>query len=261
LSSPISRWAGYEHYRDLVLILLAKDLKVRYRGMFLGYAWSVLHPLAFTAVLYVVFKLFVRIDIENYTLFLVCGLFPWQWIANSASSSTLMFVGNSSLIKKVLFPRLFLVAAGVLNDLVHFVLALPVIMVFVLWTYGGLYYSWTYQIPPMLVVTFLVTFGLAMLIGTCNVFLRDIERLVSILLMLWFYMTPVLFKPDMVPERFRWVNYANPMAAVIISWRSILQNGDVPNLYFYVAVVWGIVFCCAGYAVYRKLEWRFAELV
>jgi lipopolysaccharide transport system permease protein len=112
------------------------------------------------------------------------------------------------------------------------------------------------------VVTFLVTSGMALFIATCNVFLRDIERLVSLILMLWFYMTPVLYKPEMAPERYQWlVKYANPLAPCIIAWRSVFLDHTLPIKALGTSAAWGIIFFVIGYQVYRRLEWRFAELV
>jgi len=260
-SGAASRSSNFEHYRDLVLTLVAKDLKVRYHSTVLGYAWSLLHPLAFAGVLYIVFKIFVKLDIENYTLFLLTGLFPWHWIQNSIGASTFMFLGNSSLIKKVRFPRAVLVVSGVLNDLVHFVLTVPVILILLLWFHGTIHASLLYQVPLLVGITFLTTVGLALLVATCTVFLRDIERLVSILMMLWFYLTPVLYKPEMVPENLRWVLYANPLAPCIICWRGVFLDGALPPAYAAAAALWAVAIAMLSYHVYRRLEWRFAELV
>lgn len=250
-----------EHYRDLVTALVAKDLKVRYHSTALGYAWSLLHPLTFTAVFYVVFQVFVKIKIENYTLFLVSGLFPWHWLQNSVAASTYTFIYNSSLIKKVRFPRVLLVVAAVSNDLIHFLLSLPVIALLLLCFKGTLYSHWVFQIPLMIGITFLIASGLALLVATCTVFLRDIERLVSIFMMIWFYMTPVLYTPEMIPANLRWVLYANPLAPCIICWRGVLLDGALPPAFFATASAWAAAIAFVGYRVYRRLEWRFAELV
>ncbi len=251
----------YRHYLDLVSVLVAKDLKVRYRSTMLGYVWSLLYPLAFALIFYFLFRVIARIEVENYALFLITGLFPWHWISNSVSASTFYFLGNGSLIKKVMFPRILLVTAGVLNDLVHFVLTIPVIVLFLLWHKMLPPLSWGYQVPLMVLVTFLTAMGMALFIATCTVFLRDIERLVSLVLTLWFFLTPILYPADMIPDRLRWTNYANPLGPLMIGWRRVLLEGDLPLDLLGAAVFWAALFFVLGYLVFRRLEWRFAELV
>ena len=107
----------------------------------------------------------------------------------------------------------------------------------------------------------IVTSGLALFFATCNLFLRDIERLVTLLFTLWFYVTPVLFPADMIPDKFRWVIYANPLAPLIIAWRQVLLEGTLPLDLAGIALIWGVAFLLLGYRVYRTLHWRFAELV
>ena len=142
----------FQYYIDLILVLTQKELKVRYKSSILGYLWSVAHPLAFAVVFYVAFKVIVKIPVENYALFLICGLFPWQWFANSVNAAPMIFLGNAPLIKKVNFPRNLIPFTLVLQDMVHFVLAIPVIILFLFFAgkipgllvacwYSGLDYS------------------------------------------------------------------------------------------------------------------------
>lgn len=246
---------------DLVLVLLGKELKVRYKGTVLGYAWSVAYPLAFTLVFYFVFRLIARVPIENYALFLVMGLFPWQWFQNSINGANGFLLANAPLIKKVSFPRSLLVLTGVLNDLVHFVASIPVIVALLLWSGGRPTAAWLWQVPILIVIQFGVTYGLSLLVATANLYLRDLERLVGIVTMLWLYVTPVLYSWDMVPASIRWTRWLNPMALVIGSWREVFAEGHLSTEIVAAAAGWSILIAVAGQLVYRRLEWRFAELV
>jgi lipopolysaccharide transport system permease protein len=251
----------YQYYKDLLFVLLAKELKVRYKNTFLGYAWSLLHPLAFALVFFVLFKLVMRIEVRDYTLFLICGLFPWQWFQNSVNASTFFFLGNSSLIKRVKFPKELLVMTGVMNDLLHFILSIPVIVAFMLYYHKTPSIFWLWQIPLLLIVQFLFTYAIALLVSTLNLFFRDLERLTMILTMLWFYLTPVLFPVEMIPEGFKWVIYLNPMGALIVAWRTVFLDGALPLEFLMAPVVPTILIYLLGHRVYKSLEWRFAELV
>lgn len=250
-----------KYYRDLVWVLFLKELRVRYKSTVFGYAWSILNPLAFATAFYVLFKVFARIQVENYALLLICGLFPWQWFQNSVSSANLAFLANGSLIKKLRFPRYFLVLSGTMNDLFHFLASLPVVVVFLFWYGGGPSWHWIYQVPLMLALQFAFTFGLALLVATCNLFFRDLERLTGIALLLWMYVTPVLFPAEMVPERFRWWMGLNPMAAFIINWHNVFLRGEMSWSLCLRAAAFAAVSLAAGSTAYRSLERRFAEIV
>jgi len=251
----------FKYYRDLVLVLIAKELKLRYKSTFLGYAWSIFHPLAFALVYFIAFKVVMRIQMENYALFLICGLFPWQWFANSTVASNTFFIMNSSLIKKVKFPRQFLVLTGVLNDLIHFVASIPVIVGFMFYYHQCPSVSWLYQVPLLAVILFGITYGLSLLIASCNLFFRDLERLTSIFVTLWFFMTPIIYPVKMIPESLQWIVYVNPMASVVICWQSVFLEGVLPLDHCVVSICFSVLAYELGINVYRRLQWRFAEIV
>ena len=109
---------------DLTLILTRKEMQVRYKSNVLGYLWSVLQPLSFALVYFIAFKIFMRFKMENYTLYLLTGMFPWQRFANSVNEASATFTGNASIIKKINFPRNLLVASTIIKDGIHFILFL-----------------------------------------------------------------------------------------------------------------------------------------
>lgn len=249
------------HARDLVAVLLAKELKVRYRNTVLGYAWSVLNPLAFAGVLFFVFKVIIRIQIENYLLFLIAALFPWQWFQNSIIAANGFFLSNASLLKRVRFPRSVLVFTAILNDMVHFLASLVVIVLIMSWHRAWPHVSWLWLVPLLLAVQFALTFGLALVVATANLFFRDLERLTGIFTMLWFYLTPVTFAEAMIPEKLKWVVYVNPMAGLVLCWRDVLLHGQLRWDYFGTASAAALLALAAGASIYQAKKWRFAEIV
>lgn len=251
-----------QYLYDLILVLTRKDLKVRYQSSFLGYFWSIGHPLAFAAVFYFAFKVILKVPTEAFALFLVVGLFPWQWSSNSIAIASTVFLANSSIIKKVNFPRSVIPLTVVLQDMLHFVLSIPVIMLFMLVFHKPMFYgSWVYGLPLLLTLQFFLTYGFALLISSINLFFRDLERLVTIFLTLFFYLTPVIYPLEMVPPAYRWLIYANPFSAIILSWRELFLDGrlDPALLAGSAGFAAGIFFL--GYGVYRRLSWKFAEVV
>jgi lipopolysaccharide transport system permease protein len=248
------------HYRDLVLVLLTKELKLRYKFTVLGYAWSVLHPLAFALVYFILLNRIMRVDID--LLKLICAMFPWQWFQNSVSASNNVFLGNWTLIKKVRFPRSTLVVAGVLNDLVHFAASIPVILAFMLGFDILPSLSWIWQVPALTAIQLGFILGLSLLMGTANLFFRDLERLTSILTMLWFFATPVLFGVEQLRRAgLEWMLYLNPMAPMVEGWRTVFLQGTLDPRLLAAAAAWSLVSLGIGSLVYRRHEWRFAEIV
>ena len=150
------------YYVDLVTVLTHKELKVRYKSNVLGYLWSVANPLSLAVVFYLTFKVIMRINIENYVVFLIAGLFPWQWFSNSTSTAPMVLLANASLIKKVSFPRNLIPLVQVMQDMIHFLLSIPVIVLFMIFYKIPISWSWFYGIPILLVLQFTLNYGLSL---------------------------------------------------------------------------------------------------
>ncbi len=251
----------FENYRDLLLVLLKKEMKVRYTNKMLGYLWSVASPLAFAFVYYIAFQVVMQVPIPNYPLFLLSGLLPWQWFSNSVDSAPQLFLNNAPIIKKVNFPRDIISMAVVLNHMTHFFLSLPVIVVFLLVFQKLPSVHWVYGIPLLMVVQAAMVHGITLILATFNLFLRDIERLVSILLNLVFYFTPILYSVELIPTQYRHLIFFNPVAPLMVNWRNMLMDGTLDWGYLVVSLGYSLLFLGLGYVVYRKLSWRFAEVV
>jgi len=267
------------HYWDLVLVLTRKEIKVRYKNHLLGYLWSVASPLAFALVLYVVFSLVAgRFKMQNYHVFLISGLFAWQWFANSVGVSPMIFRSNSSIIKKINFPRSIIPLATVLQDMIHFVLCIPIIVIFLLifdkepnwsWRYGVplllfnniLSWSWLYGIPLLLGMQLCLTYGIVLIIASVNLFFRDMEKLTNILILLLFYATPVFYPVSKIPPDYIFAVYVNPLAPLIVSWRSLILDGSLNAGYLGVAAAYSAAILAIGYIVYKELCGRFAEVI
>lgn len=253
--------AKITYYIDLILVLTAKEIKVKYKNSFLGYLWSLLHPLSMAVVFYFAFKFVMKIPLENFTLFLISGLFPWQWFSNSVAASATSLLANSSLIKKVNFPRYFIPLSLVLNDAFHFTVSLPVIIGFVLFYHITITPSWIYGVPLLMLTQFLVTYGLSLMVSSINLFFRDIERLVIIGLNILFYLTPIIYDIKLVPERFRNYFLFNPLFGVIEGWHNLFLKGFVDWKLYGISLFQCLIIFLMGFFVFKKLSWRFAEVL
>jgi lipopolysaccharide transport system permease protein len=242
-------------------VLTAKEIKVRYKNNFLGYLWSIANPLAFAFVFFVAFKVVMRIKMEDYSLFLISGLFPWQWFSNSVNTSPSIFLGNSSIIKKVSFRRGIIPLAMILQDMFHFIFSIPVITVFLFLFGKSPSLSWLYGIPILLVLQLLITYGVSLVISSINLFFRDMERLTSIFITFLFYFTPIIYNESMIPPKFTPLIKLNPISPLMISWRNLFLTGTLEPMYLMLTAVYGSLALAFGYLIYRRLSWRFAEVL
>ncbi len=203
----------------------------------------------------------VQVPGVPYALFLIAGLFPWQWVANSINASPTIFLNNATLLKKVRFPRQILVAVTVLNDALHFTLAVPAITIF-LFIYGlKPSWIWLVGIPIIAIAQFLTVYGIALALASTNLFFRDLERLTVLGVTFLFFLTPIVYSATMVPMQYRAILELNPIAPLILSWQQLFLSGSldlelIVKSYISAGFFWGI-----GGLIYRRLCWRFAEVV
>lgn len=257
----VAREVYWEHLWDLVVILTQKEIKSRYKNSALGYLWSVANPLLFAVIYYIVFGQIMKVPIENYALFLLAGLLPWHWLANSLSAAPHIFLANATLIKKVRFPRNVLVVSYVLNEGIHFALSIPVIIGFLL--LNGMSPSWTWLVgvPLLLVAEFLIVYGIAVMLASLNLFFRDLERLTALVLTISFFLTPITYSSAMAPVAYRSLLYANPVTPLIESWRELFLHGELSWLWIGSCYLSALGTLLVGSFVYWRMSPKFAEVI
>ncbi len=247
---------------EITLQLIIKDFRARYKGTLLGYAWALVTPLIFASIFNFVFQRILRFEIENYPLFLVSGLFAWQWFSNSISGAAGCFLQNASLIKKINFPRFLLPLSVVLIDALHFLFALPIIMVFlVVWSKPALHFSWIYGLPMVGLSQLTIIYGITLCVSSLNTIFRDIDKIVNLLVIMLFYLTPVFYPLSVIPENLRKVIELNPMTGIITSWQNLFLTGNFEWTPLLISMVWAVVLMLVGAGVYKKMSTRFAEVL
>ncbi len=215
------------YLRDLLRELVARDMKLRYKGSVMGIAWSLLNPLAQLLVFSFIFKLILPLNIPNYTAFLFTGLLVWTWFQTSLFAATTAIIEGEALIKRPGFPTAILPVVTVLSNLIHFLIALPLLMLFLIITGVGI--QWTIVLLPLVVaVQFLFALSLAYFAATFHVTFRDTQHLIGVALMLLFYLTPIFYDSSVVPEQFQFVYRLNPILHLIEAYRAILVEGVLP---------------------------------
>jgi lipopolysaccharide transport system permease protein len=215
-------------YRGLLLSLTQRELKARYRGSFLGFLWTFLNPTLQMLVYTLLFSVYMRQQIENYTYFMFIGLLPWIWFSSSVNGGASSISDRRDLLTKVRFPAQVLPATVVLTNLCNFALSVPLLLG--LGIFFGRWPSWHIIVFPVVVfVQLCVTLALAYLLSAINVKFRDLQQIVSNLLTMCFFVTPIFYRVTTVPAAFReLVVLANPMAVMITSYQSIFYDHELP---------------------------------
>ena len=249
------------YYKELLLVITKKEIKVRYKNSYFGYLWSILNPLGFALVFYFVFKIVMRVEMKDYALFLVVGLFPWQWIANTTAASTVVYVSNASIIKKVNFPRSILPLATAMQDMFHFCCAIPIIILFLLIYSKQPSTLWFFGVPLLLLIQLTMVYGIALSLSSVNLFFRDLEQIIPIFLNFMFYPTPILYPIKLIPENLQHLVYFNPFAPIILSWRSLLFRGELDFFLIAMSAGYALSILAIGVLIYQKTKYRFAEVL
>jgi ABC-type polysaccharide/polyol phosphate export permease len=259
-------------YRELIRNLVVRDLKVRYKNSILGVAWSLLSPLLMMIVYTVFFTVLLPNDnIPYYPVFLLCGTLPWDFFNDSVMQATDSIVGNAHLLKKVYFPREVLPISTVLSNLVNFLIALPLFFLLAL-IYGTPLSWWALLMPITLLIQLAFILGLTFLLSTLNVFYRDTRHLLGVAVRAWFFLTPVVYSINIVPQERQilgitfnprlWLYRLNPMASVIASYRNLLYHGEPTGLDFLLrTAVTALLVFVVGYLVFLRYSSRFGEEV
>ncbi len=265
----IRRLQELVRYRDLLGNLVLRDLKVRYKNSVLGVLWSLLNPLLMTLVFTIVFTLMLPSSIDKFPVFFMAGFLPWSFFASSVSSATGSIVNNAGLIKKVYFPREILPLADVLSNLVHLLVAFVVLFGMIL-AFGVRLTPSVLLLPIIVLAEVMFITGMALLLATANVFYRDTQHILQVVLQAWFFLTPIFYPITLMPQnkvifgvtvniQF-WARRLNPMASLIASYQDVLYWGSPTGWDFFLRTfATCLIVLIIGYAVFAHYSHRFGE--
>jgi len=216
--------------RELLLILVNRNLKIRYKNSALGFFWSLLTPVLLI-VIYGVFAHILKFNKSrpDYLQFLIIGIVVWQFLAMCLNDSLGVILGNANLIKKTSFPRFILPLSMVLANLINFMLTLVVLggyLVGIHMTFGNI------AILPLVMLTqSALCLGMSLILSTANVFFRDTEHILGVFVLAWFFLTPIFYPIEhqlaLLPPRVHWLAFLNPMTGIVCGYRSVLMSDSV----------------------------------
>jgi lipopolysaccharide transport system permease protein len=254
-------------YRGLIQSLVARELKARYRGSVLGFCWSFINPLLLLAIYSFIFTTIMpnRVEgVQPYALFMLCGILPWTWFAASLTEASNSLIAGGNLIKKVLFPAEVLPIVSVLANMVHFFLALPIVILFLI-LYRHPPDAWDLAWFPVVVLVQLVfTTGIGLALAALTVHFRDIRDILANVLMLWFFSTPIIypwFQKEVLP--YKLLFDLNPFTHLAISYQEILFFPDAIGHWRWLLALGAasVGVFLAGYWLFDRLRDSFVEVV
>ncbi|MDH4264425.1 MAG: ABC transporter permease [Deltaproteobacteria bacterium] len=246
---------------DLLWLLTKKEITLKYKRTFLGIFWSLLNPILLSLVLFIAFKIFLKIQMENYAFFFLSALFPWNWFSASTTMATATLIGNVNLIKKIRFPRHFLILAVVLAQLVNLLFALPIIITLAYFSGKGLGVIWLLGIPILITIQFIVTTGISLLTAMVNAYFRDMEYIIGVAMSMLFWMTPIIYPLEMVPKAYKIYLTLNPLTYLITAWRDIFMFNSINWANIGISFGSALVFFFLGVFVFQRLGRRLDEVI
>lgn len=256
----IARIKEIYDYREMIVSLVKRDLKGRYKGSVLGFFWTFLNPLLQLVVYTMVFSVIMRSNIKDYYMFLFVALIPWIFFNTSFSGGSNCVLSEQNMIQKIYFPREVLPISFVTSQFVNMILSFFVVFaVMIVMRYK--FNVWALMcLPIIMIVEYILSLGFAMLMSAITVYFRDLGYLAGIVGMAWQFLTPVMYDFSMVPEQLLWVFKLNPMTSVIVAYRDILYYAKVPEFGTLLsAVIVGIVVLIVGWFTFDRLQRRFVE--
>ena len=240
--------------RHLLLRLALKELRSKYSGSILGVWWAIISPLLIMLVISFVFTKIMSMPIKNFPLFCLSAILPWFFFANAIMDSNSAFSANAQMVRQFSLPAEFMPVSSVLSNFLTFIIGL--FFMIIIFLIANIKIAGVLAFLPLVLFSHLLfTIGLSLLLATINVFFKDLSHLLSVILMFWFWMTPIFYSADMIPSDYRFVMSLNPMAIFTTLYRDILFYGQVSNLYLFVAAfLIGIISLTVGWAVFLAKE-------
>jgi len=251
------RWL---HFRDVILVLVGRDYKGRYKNTALGFAWSVISPLLFLLTFYFIFKLVIDLGIPRYATFVFSGVIAWTWFSTSLSQAVLSIPAHPNLVGQPGFPVAALPIVAVTSNLINFMISLPLLLVILAIEGSAPTPALLIGLPLLVATQFVLTLSVAYVVAAINVTFRDTQFILPIILQLGYYVTPIFYDVSRVPRDYRPIFDLNPMVAIITAYRNLLMHGILPDWTMLAGVfAASILLLVLGYRYFQRASHRFLE--
>jgi len=264
---PIEGWRTLDlkelwAYRELFWVLTMRDVKVRYKQTVLGATWAIIRPVTTMVIFSVIFGRLAKMPSDGfpYPIFVYAGLLPWLFFASAITASGQSLIGSSQLVSKVYFPRLIIPMSSIGVGLVDLAVATGILLLMML--YYGVGWSLNLFAAPILLIAVIFTaLGIGNYLSALNAAYRDFTHVMPFLVQIWMYMTPVIYPVSLVPNRWQWVLYMNPMTGLIEGFRSSFLGKPFDVSGLAISFIVAIVMFVFGIAYFEKIERRLADII
>jgi ABC-type polysaccharide/polyol phosphate export permease len=253
--------------RSLIRNFVARDLRARYIGSFMGLFWSVIHPVVLLVSYTFVFSVILGIRLQpdagtrSYPLFLFCSILPWLFFSDTLQRSSTIIIDNANLVTKTLFPSEILPLAVLLSAFVNHLTGFAILLCIIFFTIGKVS-VFILLIPVYFLLLMLFTLGIAWFVSSLNVFVRDVSQILSVVLTFWFWFTPIMYSMDRFPRKLLFLVRYNPMAHVVTGYRDCLLRRRMPDLNIMaVLALAAVVVFAAGGLFFRKTKREFVDIL
>jgi len=260
-------------YRELLVAFSRTELKVKYKNSVLGFVWSMLNPALYLVIFWIVFTKFLGAAIPSFPIYLLSGLLAWNLWSGSLGGSVSSLIGNANLVTKVYFPREILplatIGANLMNFFFQFVVLLGALAVF----RYGVGPEALILVPTALVVELVLLVGVSLIVAVLNVYFRDVQHLLELVLLAWFWMTPIVYQPAIIQAKQPWlfrIYLLNPMTAIVLAFQrgiygqheGVSIGGETVGWYLQrlgLVALGALILVAIGWSIFRRLESRLAE--
>lgn len=246
-------------YREMIYMLVRREIRGRYKGSILGFFWTFLNPLLQFIVYAIVFSTIMRMDIDQFYIYLFVAFVPWFFLATAIPQGAVCIQTQSNLVQKIYFPRMVLPISTVVTAFVNMLLSELVVFAVLLISGFGIS-RYILALPIVWLVQFLFVLGIVLFVSALTVYIRDLAHILDIVVMAWFYATPIVYPPEMIPAQFSFLTYLNPMYGIIDGYRNILYYKCLPDFStMALAFGLGVATIFIGGFVFQRLQRGFAE--
>lgn len=251
------------NYRELLLFLSWRDIKVKYKQTLLGAAWAVIQPLFSVLTFTLFFGKLAKMPSDGmpYPVFSFAAMLPWTFFTSGINRGTQSLVGSGSLLSKVYFPRMVIPLSAVLGCLIDFLVSAAVFALVLVYYAIPFHWDWLYLLPLFTLLTVFLAFGTSLWLSALNVRYRDVSHIVPFMLQLWMFATPIIYPLSLIPEKYRWLTHFNPMSGIIDGFRAALFHNPVQWDSLAITFTCVIALLITGLFYFSRTERTFADLV
>lgn len=256
----LQRITNIFEYRDMIYSLVRRELRGKYKGSVLGFLWTYLNPLCQVVIYSAVFSVVFKVQIEKFYLYLIVGMMPWTFFSTTVQGGANCIRSQAEMVKKIYFPREVIPISFTTSSFVNMLFSFIITFLAIATASWGFYPQALLYLPVVMIIEYFLALGLLLIVSAVTVYFRDLEHIMSVLMMAWIYVTPIMYDVSYIPEELKGVFFMNPMTPIICAYHDILYYKQLPDINYLIQSggVALIVFII-GFLVFARLDRSFAE--